>query len=629
MAEGQSSILIVDDDAEDLASVERALRTLGSELVSVKDPHEVMPAVNRLRPDVVILDALLPGLSGFDLCKQIKSDAQLKTTQVLILTGVYLRQQYRHEAIQQFKADAFLTKPFRPPELQRLVVQLLSRKTRTPQSSLLKRIGLPASAEPRKRGFLGRIFGRGEAEEPAPTRIAPVARDIPHPAPAAVAETVAPRAEPEPARAVILEPPKETTPPAPEPTPASIQPETAEVKPASEAAAPAESPAPTPEPEAAPEPAPVVATAVEPARAQEPQQISLPKTMPSEASVAPSEPASAPSTAPEPARAEEPPPAIVPEPKPIDAAPVETPVAAAAPVEQGEKETVPASVNPAPAEASEERAATVPPQETVAPVARVETIEAAPAAEAAGEEPSPTTALDAPPASEAEEVTWIQADSRTQEMTLDEAAARVAEAAQPPAALEDLAADGKETVAEERKEEALPAGDGSQPLRRPLFRVGEVPIYDEPDFLTELKRELSKCKRVDRPLTLILIRVGDLGQIIELFGKDFREPVLWHIAEQAMESLREVDLVGMMSSKDLIAMTAFASDRYGGGRIVTRMRQAVTKKPFHVGEELPPIIPALDFGMASFPADGSEASNLIRRAEEDLRSDQDPAAPSD
>jgi diguanylate cyclase (GGDEF)-like protein len=236
--------------------------------------------------------------------------------------------------------------------------------------------------------------------------------------------------------------------------------------------------------------------------------------------------------------------------------------------------------------------------------------------------------LDAPPPSEAEDVTWTQADSRTQEMTLEEAAARVAERAQPPAAFADLAARQAELEAEP-KEESLPAADASQHLRRPLFRVGEVPIYDEPDFLTELKRELSKCKRVDRPLTLILIRVGDLGQIIELFGKDFREPVLWHIAEQAMESLREVDLVGMMSSKNLIAMTAFASDRYGGGRIVSRMRQAVTKKPFRVGEELPPIIPVLDFGMATFPADGSEVSNLMRRAEDDLKNGQGRAAVSD
>ena len=236
--------------------------------------------------------------------------------------------------------------------------------------------------------------------------------------------------------------------------------------------------------------------------------------------------------------------------------------------------------------------------------------------------------LDAPPASDTEEVNWVEVDSRTREMTLEEAAARVIQAAQPPAAFEDLAAHQTELEAEPN-EESVPPADASLTMRRPLFRVGEVPIYDEPDFLTELKRELSKCKRVDRPLTLILIRVGDLGQIIELFGKDFREPVLWHIAEQAMESLREVDLVGMMSSKELIAMTAFASDRYGGGRIVSRMRQAVSKKPFRVGEELPPIIPVLDFGMATFPADGSEVSNLLRRAEEDLTNGKDRAAVTD
>jgi diguanylate cyclase (GGDEF)-like protein len=158
-------------------------------------------------------------------------------------------------------------------------------------------------------------------------------------------------------------------------------------------------------------------------------------------------------------------------------------------------------------------------------------------------------------------------------------------------------------------------------VRRRRLRLGDVPVYDEEDFETELKRELSKCKRVERPLTLILIQVDDLSEIIELFGKDFREPVLWHVAEQAMASLREVDLVGMMTSKSLVAMTAFASDRYGGGRIVSRMRQAVAKRPFRVGEELPPIVPALHFGMATFPHDGTEASSLIASAERELSAD--------
>ena len=115
------------------------------------------------------------------------------------------------------------------------------------------------------------------------------------------------------------------------------------------------------------------------------------------------------------------------------------------------------------------------------------------------------------------------------------------------------------------------------PVQRPRFRVGDVPIYDEENFYSELKRELSKCRRVDRPLTLILIQVDDLNEIVELFGKKTREGVLWHVAEQAMASLREVDLVGMMSSRDLIALTAFASDKYGGGRVVARMRKLLEK----------------------------------------------------
>jgi len=540
MADAQSSILIVDDDAEDLASVERTLRSLGSELISIKDPHEVLPSVHRHRPDVVIVDALLPGLSGFDLCKQIKSDSQLKGTQVLILTGVYLRQQYRHEAIQQFKADAFLTKPFRPPELQRLVVQLLARKTRVPQSSFLKRIGLPASSEPKRRGLLGRIFGRSEAEEPETVRIAPAARDIP-PAPPAepVVEAAAARVEAAP----------------------EIEASAAEVAPAP---AVVEEPKPAPAPEA---------KAPEPASEPQPEPVQIPEPPESKAPPEPETILVAPAS-PEPTPApKEPLPVVQPE------AIVEAEVSA----ETGE----------------------VPPPETVE------------------EEPPPSILLDAPPPSETEEVSWIQVDSRTQEMRLEEAAARVAEAAQP-AAFEDLAARESEPT-----EESPPAADSSQTMRRPLFRVGEVPIYDEPDFLIELKRELSKCKRVDRPLTLILIRVGDLGQIVELFGRDFREPVLWHIAEQAMESLREVDLVGMMTSTNLIAMTAFASDRYGGGRIVSRMRQAVSKKPFRVSEELPPIVPSLDFGMATFPADGSEVSNLMRRAEEDLTNGKNRAIVSD
>ena len=130
MAEAESSILIVDDDSEDLALLEKALEPLGCKTHAMTDPHELLPTVYREQPDVVVLDALLPGLSGLDLCKQIKTDEELKGIQVVIVTGVYLRPKHRREALQLFKADGFLTKPFRAPELQRLVVELLAKKKR-------------------------------------------------------------------------------------------------------------------------------------------------------------------------------------------------------------------------------------------------------------------------------------------------------------------------------------------------------------------------------------------------------------------------------------------------------------------------------------------------------------------
>jgi CheY-like chemotaxis protein/GGDEF domain-containing protein len=547
MAEAQSSILIVDDDAEDLASVERTLRALGSELLSIRDPHEVMPGVHRHRPDVVILDALLPGLSGFDLCRQIKAEPKLKDTQVLILTGVYLRQQYRNEALQQFKADAFLTKPFRPPELQRLVVQLLARKTRLPRSSFLRRVGLSSNAEPKRRGLFGRLFGRSTEEEPATLRIAPARREVsppPAPPPAAPVELAS--------EIEVVSPPKEETRARPRKAKKSKNADPPEVV--------TELP-----PSEPPVPLPAVLAEDEPEKELPPPEPGVPEVPEPAAAVAEASPPLANDVGPElEVAAVEPPPPDPAPPEPASEEAAETPMAA------------------------EERG-------TV---------------EDADEEPSPAALLDALPPIESEEVAWIDAESRTQDMTLEEAAVRAAsseDSEKLPSVSEEL----MEKTEEDEKEKG-------PTTRRPLSRHGEVPIYDEPDFLTEFKRELSKCRRVDRPLTLILIRVGDLGQIIELFGKDFRERVLWHIAEQAMESLREVDLVGMMSSKNRIALTAFASDRYGGGRIVSRLRQAVRRKPFRVGEELPPIIPALDFGMASFPVDGNEVSSLILRAEEDF-----------
>ena len=738
----EASILIVDDDAEDLASLTRALEALVATIHSVRDPHEVLEATHRENPDVVILDALLPGLSGFDLCKQIKSDSALKGIQVVVITGVYLRQQYRHEALQQFKADGFMTKPYKPPELQRLVAQLLAKKTRRPQKSFLRRSGLAAPPpEAKKRGFWDRLFGSTEPEE-ADTRIAPVASpplaapmaSAPKPDPGrshvALAETSAVTKLDEPEPVAEIESPKSASAPLgsrtatePESKPdavvesagtiavspdapiqkseepaittesssagskpiatvdevpdaddargiatepvaeaASVEvEETASVVDKSsaepESAAPAVYEKPSaadtkPVPEAAeedqervePSQADAAAPAA-PAKPTAPAELAAPgKPAAPAASAKPAAPAASAKSA-EPAAPAKPAEPAAPAKSAAPAAPAKSaepaapakPAEPAAPAKSAEPAT---SAKPAEPAASAKPAKPAEPTAPAAPAAPADlaasakpaapTVPAAPAkrtkpAEAAASAgpASPTAPAERVASASSSEASKKEGDEAPPEKETRDAPAGMLDRA-PPA---EAAREDKEVqrTAEPASSAALgtqalpekPAPELPQ-LRKPRFRVRDVPIYGEQDFHAELKREISKCRRVDRPLTLILVQVDDLGQIVELFGKEAREGVLLHVAELATWCVREIDVVGMMSSKDLVALIAFASDKYGGSRVVDRMRKTVQKNPFRVGQELPPIMPALRFGMSSYPDDGEDVAGLVAEAYEDI-----------
>jgi GGDEF domain-containing protein len=119
-------------------------------------------------------------------------------------------------------------------------------------------------------------------------------------------------------------------------------------------------------------------------------------------------------------------------------------------------------------------------------------------------------------------------------------------------------------------------------------------------------------------MTLILIRVTDLEQIVELVGSGFRRQLLWHVAEQSLETLRQVDLAGHLSSQELVGLIAFGSGRYGGRRIVSRVQRAIKRHPFSVGEGLPAIVPALRFGIAAFPKEGEDLEALMAHARREL-----------
>ncbi|HVM00074.1 MAG TPA: response regulator [Egibacteraceae bacterium] len=108
-------VLVVDDDPV----IRELLRTLldleGIAYSEAKDGPSALARMRATRPDLVLLDVMMPGMDGFEVCARLRADPALRGIGVILLTArasVFDRE--RGEAV---GADAYLTKPFSPLEL--------------------------------------------------------------------------------------------------------------------------------------------------------------------------------------------------------------------------------------------------------------------------------------------------------------------------------------------------------------------------------------------------------------------------------------------------------------------------------------------------------------------------------
>jgi DNA-binding response OmpR family regulator len=121
-------VLIAEDEDSITASLEFLMRRCGYETRCVRDGHEAVRSLADFRPDLVLLDLMLPGRSGFDVCQVIREDARFAAMRVLMLTA-------RSGALDvkrglQAGADVYLTKPFATRELVSRVRELLEGETK-------------------------------------------------------------------------------------------------------------------------------------------------------------------------------------------------------------------------------------------------------------------------------------------------------------------------------------------------------------------------------------------------------------------------------------------------------------------------------------------------------------------
>ena len=125
MSDIRQKILIVDDEMDALLALKVALEAEGYNIAEAKDGYEAIDKVHSENPDVILLDLMIPGIDGFEVCKQLKSDPMYNHIPVIMLTA-------RGEVDDKVEgielgADDYVTKPFNLKELKARIKMILRR----------------------------------------------------------------------------------------------------------------------------------------------------------------------------------------------------------------------------------------------------------------------------------------------------------------------------------------------------------------------------------------------------------------------------------------------------------------------------------------------------------------------
>jgi DNA-binding response OmpR family regulator len=116
-------ILLIEDDADILKTTTVFLKREGFEIITSVDGLDGLHKARTEKPDLIILDIMLPGLDGYKICRMLKFDANYKHIPIVVFTA---RAQKSDESLgKEVGADVYITKPFEPQVLIEKIKGLL------------------------------------------------------------------------------------------------------------------------------------------------------------------------------------------------------------------------------------------------------------------------------------------------------------------------------------------------------------------------------------------------------------------------------------------------------------------------------------------------------------------------
>lgn len=118
------TVLIADDDLEILSLLRRHMQPLAQNVLEASDGEDALRLAKEHKPNLVVLDVMMPGMSGWEVCRGIRDDDSLRSTAVLMLTGIGERLNEMTSPL--YGADGCMDKPFDLDELTGKIREVLA-----------------------------------------------------------------------------------------------------------------------------------------------------------------------------------------------------------------------------------------------------------------------------------------------------------------------------------------------------------------------------------------------------------------------------------------------------------------------------------------------------------------------
>ncbi len=132
-----NKVLIADDNPTNVELMEAFLADCDYQIAVAVDGQDTLDQVKRFQPDLILLDIMMPKLSGFEVCEKLKSDPKTKDIMILMVTALTERGDI--EKAVAAGCDDFLSKPVNQPELLKRAENMLELRSITDEVERLRR----------------------------------------------------------------------------------------------------------------------------------------------------------------------------------------------------------------------------------------------------------------------------------------------------------------------------------------------------------------------------------------------------------------------------------------------------------------------------------------------------------